>query len=150
VKISKAGIELIKEFEGFSAKPYLDVALVPTIGYGTTHYTGGQKVTLNDAPLDELSATYLLAKQVDEMYGHAVDAYTTQPTTQNQFDALTSFAYNLGAGALRGSTLLKKHNAGDYNGAANEFGKWTHAGGKVVRGLVARRDKEKELYLAKG
>ena len=148
MKISEKGLDLIKQFEGFSAKPYLDVALVPTIGYGLTHYIDGRKVTMDDHEMTKETATYMLENQVDKLYGQAVSAYATGETTQNQFDALTSFAYNLGTGALRGSTLLRKHNAGKNDEAANEFGKWIHAGGRVIKGLVARREKEKELYLS--
>ena len=145
--ISNHGVKLIKEFEGFMSHPYLDVAMVPTIGYGTTHYHH-RGVTLDDKDISEKTATYLLRTQVDETYGKAVNHYVQVPLTQNQFDALVSFTYNLGVGALRGSTLLRKLNTGDYKSAAKEFHKWTHAGGKVNRGLIARRNKESDFFLA--
>ena len=147
MKISEAGIELIKQFEGFSSKPYLDVALVPTIGYGTTHYEH-RAVSMSDPSISKQTATYLLRTQVDEMYSKAVNHYARVPLTQNQFDALVSFTYNLGTGALRSSTLLRDINHGKIKSAHNEFHKWTHANGKVVGGLVARRQKEAELFLA--
>jgi len=145
--ISKKGLELIKSFEGFMSHPYLDVAMVPTIGYGTTHYHH-RAVTLNDQDISESTASYLLRTQVDETYGKAVNHYVQVPLTQNQFDALVSFTYNLGVGALKSSTLLRDINSGKIAEAYNEFHKWTHANGKVVRGLVARRKKESELFLA--
>jgi len=147
MKIDEAGLDLIKQFEGFSSKPYLDIALVPTIGYGTTHYDG-RAVSLSDPEISESTATYLLRTQVDETYGKAVNHYVRVPITQNQFDALVSFTYNLGTGSLRSSTLLRDINHGKIHAADKEFHKWTHANGKVVRGLVARRQKEAELFLA--
>ena len=148
MKIDKKGLDLIKKFEGFSGKPYLDVALVPTIGYGSTHYNNGKPVKLSDPSISKEAATYLLRTQVDVTYSKAVNHYVRVKITQNQFDALVSFAYNLGTGALRSSTLLKKLNAGKKKRAGKEFEKWVHAGGKVRRGLVARRASEEKLFLA--
>ena len=145
--ISNKGIELIKGFEGFMSHPYLDVAMVPTIGYGTTHYNH-RAVSLSDAAISEKTATYLLRTQVDEVYGRAVNHYVQVPLTQNQFDALVSFTYNLGVGAFRNSTLLRDINSGKIHEAYTEFHKWTHANGKIVKGLVVRRRKESELFLA--
>ena len=147
MELSDRGVKLIKQFEGFSAKPYLDQALVPTIGYGTTHYHH-RAVTLSDQDISEKTATYLLRTQVDETYGKAVNHYVQVPLTQNQFDALVSFTYNLGVGAFRGSTLLRDINSGKIHEAYKEFHKWTHANGKIVKGLVVRRRKESELFLA--
>jgi len=145
--ISDSGIELIKHFEGFMSHPYLDVAMVPTIGYGTTHYHH-RAVKLDDQDISERTATYLLRTQVDETYGKAVNHYVQVPLTQNQFDALVSFTYNLGVGAFKSSTLLRDINHGKIAEAYSEFHKWTHANGKVNRGLIARRKKEAELFLA--
>ena len=79
---------------------------------------------------------------------NAVLAYSRVPLNENQIDALTSFVYNVGQNAFANSTLLRKLNDGDFNGAADEFMKWIHAGGKVVQGLVNRRATEKELFLS--
>lgn len=100
---SEKGIGLIKEFEGFETKPYLDIAGVPTIGYGTTRYANGKKVSLKDPEITEKLATaYLMEDLV--YFEQQVEAMTTDRITQNQFDALVSFSYNLGANALKGST----------------------------------------------
>jgi len=147
MKISDKGLELIKEFEGFMSRPYLDQALIPTIGYGTTHYHN-RGVELTDPSISEHTATYLLRSQVDAIYGKAVNHYVQVAMTQNEFDALVSFTYNLGVGSLKNSTLLRKFNHGKIKDADREFAKWTHVNGKVNRGLVARRQKEAELFLA--
>ena len=147
MELSDRGIKLIKQFEGFSAKPYLDQALVPTIGFGTTHYHH-RPVRMNDKPITKKEATYLLRSQVDVSYGKAVNHLVRVPLTQNQFDALVSFAYNLGVGALKSSTLLKKLNKGKILQSDKEFKKWTHVNGKVNRGLIARRTKEAKLFIA--
>lgn len=148
MKISKQGVDLIKEFEGFKSKPYLCPAGVPTIGYGATYYpSSGVKVKMDDNPITESEATKMLKKMIDNVYGSAVNRYTVAPTTQNQFDALVSFAYNLGVGALQRSTLMRKHNEGKYNRAAKEFEKWVNAGGRRLAGLVRRRKAEQALYL---
>ncbi len=144
--ISKKGLELIADFEGFRSKPYHCSAGVSTIGFGTTHYEGGKHVTMLDKPISKERAYEILRYEVAHHYGAAVDRYIREDTSQNQRDALISFTYNLGVGALRGSHLLKYHNQGRYKEAANEFGKWTHSGGKVLKGLVSRRQKERELY----
>ena len=149
MNISEKGLELIKEFEGFRSHPYRDAVGVPTIGYGLTHYLGGRHVTMNDHSMSKETASHLLAMEVDHLYGSAVNAYVQVPMTQNQFDALCSFAYNLGTTALRKSTLLHRINEGsDQKTIANEFMKWTHAGHHVLKGLVERRMAEDALYFA--
>jgi lysozyme len=149
MKITKASnnlIELIKKFEGFSAKPYLCPAKVVTIGYGNTFYANGEKVKLTDAPINELQAVELL-KQTLGQYEKAVDSYCVDSLTQNQFDALVDFAYNCGNGNLKSSTLLKKVNANPNDKTiALEFAKWNKGGGKILNGLVKRRAAESELY----
>ena len=147
-EISDNGIELIKSFEGFRSNPYYDSVGVPTIGYGTTRYLDGTKVSMSDKPISKDEATALLKKQVSDIYGKAVNDYKTIDTNQNQFDAMTSLCYNIGTGAFKSSTLLKKHNAGDFKGAADEFLRWVYAGGQVLQGLVNRREKEREIYLS--
>lgn len=146
VAISERGLRLIATFEGFSAKPYLDAVKIPTIGYGATYYPGGKKVTMSDPPITKERGMALLGEMVKD-FEDAVNKAVTVPLTQTQFDALVSFAYNVGIKAFMGSTLLKLLNQGKYHAAAQEFGKWTKAGGKELAGLVARRRKEKELFL---
>ena len=146
--ISKKGLELIAGFEGFRSEPYHCSAGVSTIGFGTTHYEGGKHVTMQDKPITTKRAYEILRYEVAHHYGASVDRYTREDTTQNQKDAMISFAYNLGVGAFKGSTLLKLHNKGKTKEAANEFQKWIHSNGKVLKGLVTRRQRERELYLS--
>ena len=143
---SNSLIELIKKFEGFSAKPYFCPANVPTIGYGSTRYLHGSKVKLTDAPINELQAEILL-KDTLTQYENAVDSYCVDSLTQNQFDALVDFAYNCGNQNLKTSTLLKKVNANPNDLSIKlEFAKWNKGGGKILNGLVKRRAAESELY----
>lgn len=148
-KITKTGpngIELIKHFEGFEPKPYLCPAKVPTIGYGATYYSNGKKVTLLDKEITKEEATVLLSEML-VAYEKAVDSYCIDTITQNQFDALVSFAYNLGNGNLKSSTLLKKVNVNPNNPTIkDEFMKWVKSNGKTLKGLVTRRTAESELY----
>ena len=148
MKISDTGLEIIKKFEGFRGHPYRDVVGVCTIGYGTTHYEDGRPVRCSDVPISKERATEIMRHEIDHHYGNAVDHYVGRHTTQAQFDALVSFAYNLGVGALKKSSLLRHHNARNHDRAANEFRKWVHAGGRTLPGLVRRRQMEKDLYLA--
>jgi len=149
LKLSPVGVELIKSFEGFSAKPYRCPAGVPTIGYGATYYTSVRKVTMADAAITKAEATVLLANMLGS-YERAVDTYCIDTITQNQFDALVSFAYNLGTGALKSSTLLKKVNADPNDPIIRaEFMKWVNAGGVTLAGLVRRRHDEADLYFKK-
>ena len=135
MKTSKRGLEVIKKHEGFRGKPYLCPAGVPTIGYGNTFYPDGVKVTMQDKPLSKDMADLLLALVVKD-FEVGVNKYVQSNINQNQFDALVSFAYNLGLGALKKSTLLKKVNANPCDATiVNEFMKWNKAGGKVLNGL---------------
>ena len=145
-KINKAGLNLVKTFEGLSLKPYKCPADKVTIGYGTTYYEDNTKVTMQDPPISEDRALQLLEVHINA-FCSKVEKLIQVPVTDNQFAALVSFAYNLGAGALGGSTLIKKLNAKDYSGAAEEFEKWNKAGGSVLAGLTRRRQAEKALFL---
>ncbi len=147
-KTSKKGIDLIKKYEGFRSKPYLCPAKVPTIGYGATYYPNGQKVKLSDPAIDEKHASILLEAMLVP-YEKAVDSFCRDDINQNQFDALVSFAYNLGTSALKNSTLLKKVNKNPNDKSiAFEFNKWVNAGGKKLEGLVKRRTEESKLYFS--
>jgi len=141
-QISDACVTLVKTFEGFEAKAYKCPAGVWTIGYGHT---------LNVKPTDvitEVAASMLLKEELQN-YADKVDNLVGN-ASQNQFDALVIFAYNLGVNALGTSTLLKKHLAGDYAGAQAEFARWNKAKveGKmiVLNGLTKRRNHEAALY----
>lgn len=141
-KMGKKGLDLVKRFEGCFLKAYKCPANVWTIGYGHTKTVKpGQLITHEEAE-------ELLKKDMKEFENH-VNKLVKVELTQNQFDALVSFTFNVGAGALKRSTLLKKLNRGDYDGAANEFRRWNRGGGRVLRGLVRRRAAEKDLFLDK-
>ena len=146
MKPSQNCINMIKMFEGFRAKPYKCPAGVPTIGYGSTFYSNGKKVTLKDKPITEQDATNLLTTVVTN-FSSGVSKLLKIQVTQNQFDALVDFAYNVGIGNLKSSTLLKKVNAKNFSGAALEFIKWNKADGKVLPGLTKRRTAEKDLFI---
>lgn len=139
-KTSPKGIDLIKQFEGFRRNAYQDSAGVWTIGYGHTR-TARQGMIISRTQGEELLKKDLVR------FEKAVRDRVTVPLNQNQFDALISLAFNIGVGAFGGSTLLKRLNQGDYNGAANEFKRWVHAGGRRLKGLVNRREKERQLFL---
>lgn len=148
-KTGTEGIELIKRFEGFMSKPYKCPAGIPTIGYGATFYPDGKKVTMSDKAITEAEATALLASMLKK-FEQYVDSYCVDTVTQNQFDALVSFCYNLGPANLKASTLLKKVNANPNDETIRaEFMKWTKAGGRTLKGLVTRRTAEADLYFKK-
>lgn len=135
------GKEIVKHFEGCKLQAYLCPAGIPTIGYGHTN-----NVKLGDTCTQQEADEWL---DDDFFYATAdVKAVVKVPLTDNQLDALASFVFNLGVRKLIQSTLLKKLNAGDYPGAANEFDKWVFAVGKKLNGLIARRAAEKELFLS--
>jgi lysozyme len=148
---SSACINLVQQFEGcekkrgdgsFDAYPDPGSGGDPwTIGWGTTGPDVKKGVTWTQQQCDDRFAQDLnkFAQGVAKVIGGAA-------TTQPQFDAIVSFAYNVGIGNLTKSTLLKKHKDGDYAGAANEFAKWNKAAGKVMKGLTRRRAAEAELY----
>jgi lysozyme len=147
MKLNEQGYKLICEFEGLSLKPYLCSAKVPTIGYGNTYYLNGKRVTLLDGPITKEYA-FEIYKEVADRFAKKVSAMLKVEVTQNQFNALVSFNYN--TGALYTSTLLKKVNANPNDETIDaEFKKWIRAGGKIVKGLVTRREKESNLYFSK-
>ena len=149
MKISNLGLELIKEFEGFSANAYLCPAKIPTIGYGNTFYSDGRKVKLGEQ-ISKTDALELLEKIVNKDFADKIFPAIKVPVAQNQFDAMVSLAYNIGTGSFLKSTLLKKVNANDFAGAGEEFLRWNKANGKEVLGLTKRREREKQLFLSLG
>lgn len=146
MQISKSGIELIKRFEGLRLKAYQDSVGVWTIGYGWTQPVDGKKIGPG-MQIDHATADRLLKCGVVQ-YEQGVNQLVKVKITQGQFDALVSFAYNLGLRSLSTSTLLQKLNDGDRQGAADQFGRWVNAGGKRLDGLVARRAAEREMFLS--
>lgn len=145
----KKGLELIKKYEGFYPKPYKDPIGIPTIGYGFTYYLPDRrKVTMQDRPLTEHQASCML-QEILKGYEKDVLRLVKVKLTQNQFDALVSFTFNLGATNLSKSTLLRKLNVNPNDPTiAIEFLKWNKAGGKVFNGLTKRRKEESELYFS--
>jgi lysozyme len=165
-KIDNKGIELITSFEGFRSKPYLCPANVPTIGYGTTRYPTGIKVSLKDTAITKEQALIFLKNDIS-FYEKAVDSLCNDNLTQNQFNALVSFTYNLGANALKTSSLLKKVNTNRNDPTIkNNFLLWVFGGDGTrnskdddgdglideigeklkLEGLIRRRTAEANLY----
>lgn len=142
------GLNLIKKKEGFVSIPYKCQAGVPTIGYGSTYYDNGKKVTMSDPGITEEQATKLLSNTI-KGFEKAVNTYVTSDINQNQFDALVSFTYNVGPDQFRKSTMLKyiNINPNDPN-IALEFAKWVKVKGNVSKGLVKRRAEESKLYFS--
>lgn len=147
MKVNDATLKLIKEFEGFRSTWYRDPVGVWTIGYGHTDSAGSPKyATSKNMKLTEAEASAILQRDL-ERYEADVARLVRVPLNENQHGALVSFTYNLGAGNLGSSTLLRKLNAGDYAGAAAEFPRWNKAGGKELAGLTRRRAAEQALFL---
>ncbi len=149
MQISDIGIALVKQFEGCELIAYPDPGTGGepfTIGYGWTQPVDGVPVH-RGMVIDQATADRLLRCGVVQ-FEQGVNQLVKAPINQNQFDALVSFAYNLGLRSLSTSTLLRKLNAGDKQGAANEFPKWNKAAGKILPGLVRRRAAERSLFLS--
>lgn len=139
---SPRALDLIKQFEGLKLSAYICPAGVPTIGYGTT-----KGVQMGDT-ITAAEAERLLAEDV-AVFAKGVREAVKVPLEQHEFDALVSFAYNVGLGAFRASTLLRLLNAGDKAGAARQFDRWNKAGGKPLAGLTRRRAAERKLFEGK-
>jgi lysozyme len=154
MKLSQQGEKLIKNFEGLRLTAYRDVAGVWTIGYGSTRYHDGSPVKPGDKLSSEVQASAIFVNTLGQ-YEDAVNNYVKVPLTQAQFDALVSLTFNEGTYALKESTLLRKLNTKDYNGAADQFLVWNkitdpHTGQKVVCDtLTKRRSAERHLFISK-
>ena len=134
---------LCKQFEGFRSKPYLCPAGVATIGYGSTYYADGRKVTMQDSPMDEPTASALLMYELQHTYlPGTLRNCPILATDERRLNAVVDFCYNLGIGRLQTSTLKRKINAQDWEGAKEELKKWNKGGGKVLAGLDKRRKAE--------
>jgi lysozyme len=147
LKTSKKGMEFIRKYEGFRAKKYTCAGGFPTIGIGTVIDTKAEEWLLT-ATITESQAYDLLQKDLAQ-FERVVNSSVIKPITQNQFDALISFVYNMGPNAFKKSTLLKKVNLNPIDPLiADEFRKWRKAGGKINDGLVKRREAEIALYFS--
>ena len=154
MKLNDEGYLIIANFEGLRLTPYLCSAGVPTIGYGSTFYPSGIKVTMRDKAITKETALWML-KTTADMFAKDVDKLVTSAVNQNQFNALVSFAFNLGSDidadnipeGLGDSNLLKKVNANPNEPTiAKEFMKWVNAGGRRNKGLIKRRTEEVKIY----
>ena len=139
MKLGERGTEILKYFEGCKLTAYQDSVGVWTIGYGHT------KGVFDGMTITQEEAEQMLLTELEEYEGY-IENMVTVPLTQNQFDALVVWIYNLGPTNFRNSTLLKELNAGNYNAAGQEITRWNKAGGKVLAGLVKRREAEAELF----
>lgn len=139
-KINAAGLALIKQFEGLRLKAYLCPANVWTVGYGSTGSHVKQGMVITEAEAEALLRDDLerFEAGVDKLAGDATD---------NQFSAMVSLAFNIGLDAFERSTVLKRHKLGNHMGAANAFLLWNRGGGRILKGLVRRREAERALYL---
>ena len=135
-------LPMLGRFEGLYLRPYLCPAGVPTIGLGSTRYADGRRVALTDPPITTEHAWLLAVCQLRAEYLPAVLRLCPGAQSFDQVAALLDFAYNLGLGALAGSTLRRRVNAGDWPGAQHEIKQWTQGGGRTLRGLVIRRAAE--------
>jgi lysozyme len=146
--LDNKGYLLITNHEGLRLKPYLCSAKIPTIGHGNTYYPDGKRVTLLDKDITKQQA-FDMFKEVANRFAKRVDTLVTSNLNQNQFNALVSFAYNVGTGNFSSSTLLKKVNRNpDDLTIKDEFLRWNKAGGKVLNGLTNRRNEEAILYFS--
>lgn len=154
MEMSENGLELLKQWEGFKLQEYKDSAGLPTIGVGhliTKSEQASGEIVINGIPvqykngLTDQQVLDLLSQDVKPAED-AVNKGVTVALDQNQFDALVSFTFNVGTGAFNGSTLLKVLNQGQYDQVPDQLRRWNKAGGKVVQGLVNRRENEIKLW----
>lgn len=143
MNISQSGIDLIKGFEGYSDKPYLDTAGVWTIGFGHT-----EGITRHTPPITKEQGEKLLIADLADAET-AVNRLVDVPLSQNQYDALVSLVFNIGAENFRKSTLLRMINTGQHHKAPEQFKRWVFAGGQPSEGLAKRRLQESALYQTK-
>ena len=139
MKTSKEGISLLKKFEGCKLEAYLDAVDVPTIAYGRT-----KEVQMGDTCTQQQAEDWLEEELVE--YEGYVEKAVTVPLEQNQFDALVSWTYNLGPSNLTRSSMLRVLNASDYDNVPEQIMRWNKAGGRVLAGLVRRREAEAEMF----
>ena len=148
MKLNNSGYLLITEFEGFSAKPYLCSAKIPTIGFGSTYYSDNKRVTMLDKEITRVQA-FEMFKTIADRFASVVSKLVTSPLNQNQFNALVSLAYNIGTGNFASSTILKKVNKNHNDITIElEFKKWNKANKKEIACLTKRRISEANIYFS--
>lgn len=148
MKTSDKGLALLRQFEGFSPKPYQCPAGKWTIGFGSCFYADGSAVQEGDPSMTVAQALDLLRNTLEQYEGE-VNRSVKVDLTQGQFDALVDLAYNIGCANFRTSTLLRKLNEGNYGAAAGQFERWNQGGGVVLPGLVKRRAAEAALFMGR-
>ena len=146
MQANDAGLHIIKACEGFRRRPYFDVGGVVTVGFGTTRGCDDRRLTMDMAPITRADAEAFLERDVVATENF-VSRLVKVGLNENEYSALVSFTYNVGAGNLQRSTLRMKLNRGHRLDAADEFPKWRRANGRIYRGLVRRRSMERELFL---
>ena len=146
MNINQATVDLVKEFEGFSAKAYKCPAGIWTIGYGTTAAAGVGITPSEGMTISRSDAEKYLHAALAKFTAQIIPSITA-PANENEFGAFVSLAYNIGPGAFKKSSALRSFNAGDKEGAAKAILLWNKAGGKVLKGLTRRRDAERKLFL---
>ncbi len=154
MKMSENGRELLSQWEGIKNNEYKDAAGLPTIGVGhllTKEELASGQIKINDTPVDfhnglaDQQVMDLLAQDLIR-FEDVVNSTVTATLTENQFDALVSFSFNVGTNAFKKSTLLRVLNEGQYQEVPNQLRRWVKAGGKTIQGLVNRRENEIELW----
>ena len=161
MSVSEAGIQLIKTFEGCHNQPYKCPASLWTIGFGRVLYPDQARLKTDERSSYSLRSEHNRLWNADEIdtlleadllrfSDGVLRLCPAAVDNQCHLDAMVSFAFNVGLGNLQSSTLRMKYNRGDYDGAADEFLKWNKAGGKVLNGLVRRREAERALFLSGG
>jgi lysozyme len=145
MKIGKAGLDLIREFEGLELKAYKDAVGIWTVGFGHTAAAGPPKPVAG-LVITEQEAVDILTRDLGK-YEAGVSRALKRTPSQNQFDAMVSLCYNIGEGAFAGSSVVRYFNAGDFEMAAGRFLLWNKAKGKVLKGLTRRREAERKLFL---
>lgn len=149
MKISRNGINNIVKYEGIRLKPYLCSANIPTIGIGSTRYEDGTRVKMTDKSIT-LERVYELFYKTIEVYENVVNKVIKSNINQNQFDALVSLCYNIGGSNFSISTLVKRVNKNPNDATIKDaFLMWNKGGGKVLKGLIKRREDEAQLYFDK-
>ncbi len=144
--VPDGAVKMAEAFEGFSETPYRDPVGVFTIGYGSTRDVLGQPVTVNTPIVSRAVAEGMMRRDLTVAL-RTVQGDVMVALTDEEKSALIDFIFNVGSGAFGGSTLLRLLNAGDFAGAADQFERWDHAGGKVLAGLTRRRMAEKAEFL---
>ena len=146
MKLNNSGYLLITEFEGYSSKPYLCPAKIPTIGYGNTYYPDNKRVTLLDKEINKQQA-FEMFKLIADKFASKVSNLVKTPLNQNQFNALVSLSYNIGIANFMNSTILKLVNKNHNDILIGlEFKKWNKVNKKEVTGLTRRRNYESDIY----